>query len=535
MANWCLCAFSYHQPSFCVPWQPVLRQRLRVAKTPSLCKVKRFTSATSLTPLQAVSGDKEITFFATCPRGLGQFLAQEIACPEIGGSVTEIHSSGVEFTADSLQVGYAACLWLRTAMRVLQLVSKSPDIRDTSEDQDIYASLYSFVRHAADWTTILSRGQRSFSVQVRETDPASSHPRRQPVDSSQRHRQNDVSMFWSSQDDDDFDNVVGLHRSQICVKNAICDAIRDSGFDAPLKPESHATADVPLFLALHRGQASLYRDMAGASLHKRGYRFDSPMHRSSLNEAVAAGMLYFAGFLPDGTYDTNSQVQNILTESEVIEKDVVKVVDPMCGSGTLLIEAALCRLHIAPGLYRQAFAFQHWHDFDKVAFKALVEKALKSQRADSEINMVFYGSDESEASIDLARRNLRRLRMTDLVRLQVSDIAKLRLSSTSQKCLVLCNPPWGRRLDGEVEAWDSLGRFVRQHARGGQAVLLSGDASLTKGLRMRARAKLPIRIGNVDCRALAYNIFRERSSQLVVDKTTLTDRTSHSNTELPAT
>jgi 23S rRNA (guanine2445-N2)-methyltransferase / 23S rRNA (guanine2069-N7)-methyltransferase len=530
MADWGFGAFVYHQPAFCATWQPSLRQRVLVAKTSSTRKVRTRSHVTSLSSLQAVSGDTTVTFFATCPRGLGTFLAQEVACPEIGGSVTEIHSSGVEFTADSLQVGYAACLWLRTAMRVLQLLSRSADIRDASEDHDIYASLYSFVRDAADWTTILSGGQRSFSVQVRETEPAASRPRRQPGD-SHRHRHNDFSKSWSVQDDD-FDDVVGLHRSQICAKNAICDAIRDSGFDAPLKPESHACADVPLFLALHRGQASLYRDMAGASLHKRGYRFDSPMHRSSLNEAVAAGMLYFAGFLPDGTYDTSNQVENVSTGPEDQEKKVVKVIDPMCGSGTLLIEAALCRLHIAPGLYRQAFAFQNWHDFHKAAFKTIVEKALKSQRADSEINMVFYGSDESEASIDLARRNLRRLRMTDLVRLQVSDIAKLRVSSSSQDCLVLSNPPWGRRLGGEVDAWDALGRFVRQHASGGQAVVLSGDASLTKGLRMRARAKLPIRIGNVDCRALAYNIYSEPSSNQGDDKAAFTDRNSNSNSEV---
>jgi 23S rRNA G2445 N2-methylase RlmL len=453
-------------------------------------------------------GGTELTFFATCPRGLGHYLASEVMAPEVGGEVTEVHASGVEFTASSIDVGYAACLWLRTAMRVLHLLSRSDDIRAAGDDPDMYDSLYNFVQDSADWTTLLSGGRRSFSVQVREQEPAPLRSQRQPFD-SWRHGGPGKVLPGRIADEPSAD-LIGLHRSQICTKNAICDALRDDGQDAPLKPESHATADVPLFLALHRGKASLYRDMAGASLHKRGYRYDTPMHRSSLNEAAAAGLLYIAGFRPDGSLTPRAQPENAPPDSKAGDPEGITIVDPMCGSGTLLTEAVLCRLHIAPGLYRREFAFQKWHDFNRAAFKAIVEKALKVQRPDSQLCMRLYGSDISEAAIELARRNLSRLRMTDLVHLEVSDIADLRFARAANGMLVVCNPPWGRRLDGEVEAWELLGRFLRQHARGGRAVLLSGDASLSQGLRMRVGSKVPIRIGNVDCRALVYEVHNGR-------------------------
>jgi 23S rRNA G2445 N2-methylase RlmL len=220
-------------------------------------------------------------------------LATEIASPDVGGQVTQVHASGVEFSGDSMATGYAACMWLRTAVRVLCLVAATTDIRAESDvGEDDYSALYSFVRKAAAWDVLLVGGTRSFSIQVRESEAA---PTQQPIRGRGSGRR-------GSRDGGAGAVVFGVHKAQVCGKDAICDALRDVGLEAPPRPESHATSDVPLFLALHRGQATLYRDMAGSSLHKRGYRSDTPLHRSSLNEAVAAGMLYLAGFQTDGAF-----------------------------------------------------------------------------------------------------------------------------------------------------------------------------------------------------------------------------------------
>jgi hypothetical protein len=285
-------------------------------------------TATSPDVLPSTSGipaDGKYIFFATCPRGLGSVLAAEVSSAEVAGDVMHVHASGVEFSGTSMMTGYAACMWLRTAVRVLCLVASTPDIRiECGIGEDDYTALYNFVRKAADWDVILSGGSRSFSVQVRESESLPTHRQeRRPLRG--RGRRN-VGGPAHRDAQDGF--VFGAHKAQVCAKDAICDAIRDVGLETPPRPDSHATSDVPLFLALHLGQASLYRDMAGASLHKRGYRSDSPLHRSSLNEAVAAGMLYLAGFQPDGSFRlVTKRAHSSLIDSGIDEMGAVQAIE----------------------------------------------------------------------------------------------------------------------------------------------------------------------------------------------------------------
>lgn len=447
--------------------------------------------------------------------GLGKVLAVEIESAEIGGSVTKVFASGVEFSASSMRAGYAACLWLRTGIRVLHLLSRTPDIAGEDAGGNDFDALYSFVRSAADWPTLLGGADtRTFSIQVREPpmkeggrddfsrDVGRRGGRRSPAQGPMRE-------------------TFGTQRAQLCAKNAICDVLRDSGVGLPGRPQSHGDADVPLFLALKDGEASFYRDMAGASLHKRGYRSDSVMHRSSLNEAVAAGMLMLAGFKPSGSFKSGRREalaakrrRHVGADDDAVGSEGgskprrLVLVDPMCGSGTLLIEAALFRLRVAPGLYRKEFPFERWNDFDGVSYRKLVEEAVALQRTDDDINIEMIGNDSNPAALDLARKDLERTQLSHLVRLVHGPADQLKLENDAT--LVVCNPPWGLRLDDEDVAWEQLGGFLRDSAPGGSAILLSGDADLTSRLRMRAREKTPIRIGNIDCRAIIYDVL-ERS------------------------
>lgn len=428
-------------------------------------------------------------------------LAVEIEGSEIAGTVTKVFASGVEFTASSMRVGYAACLWLRTGIRVLHLLQRTPDILEGDVGGDDFTALYNFVQSAADWSNLLyGSDKRTFSVQVREP-PVSDQGR--SIDNSRQGRRRSAAQRAVRE-------TFGAQRAQLCAKNAICDALRDAGLSIPERPLSHGEADVPLFLALNNGEASFYRDMAGQSLHKRGYRSDSVMHRSSLNEAVAAGMLLMAGFTPSGSFKSGRKEALAAKRGPVLESEVMPkanrlvLVDPMCGSGTLLIEAALVRLHIAPGLYRREFPFERWGDFDSKTYDTLVKQAVACQRTDEEINIDLIGNDSNPAALDLARKDLERTQLSHLVRLVHGPVDRLELQKDAT--LVVCNPPWGMRLDDEEAAWEHLGTFLRKYAPGGSAILLSGDAGLTRGLRMRRRFAAPIRIGNVDCRAIVYDI-----------------------------
>lgn len=443
-------------------------------------------------------------YFATCARGLGEVLAREIKSEQVNGEVLDVASSGVRFVASEPNhiTGYRACIWLRTAMRVLLEVAHQQihpeDTTSYRRNTDLSQAVYEFVKDSADWSRLLDGGLKSFSIQVRVSEDTSNRKqqfsgRAQRGARSERERAPKFSALVPSE-----------HTVQVRAKDAICDALRDAGFEKPPKPESHGESDVPLFITLHGSSITCYLDMAGASLHKRGYRSDGAMHRSSLNESVAAGMLYMAGFQPDGSF-VSTKKENSTSGTP---RGPLTIVDPMCGSGTLLIEAALLRLRVAVGLYRKRFAFQTWVDFDDAVFQQLLSEAVGLQRSDDDVSANFIGNDINPSALALARRDLERTRLANIISLHHADARELALPAPPT--LTISNPPWGMRLGGEIMAWECMGKFLREYAGGCTAVFLSGDAGVTRGLRMKARKRMPVRIGNVDTRVLIYDVLPKR-------------------------
>lgn len=448
-------------------------RRISATSRKTRLPIQSHTSQNPIAPPSPASNATPQIYFATCARGLGHVLADEIKAWPIHGKVLDIASSGVLFqsTTASQKTAYRACFWLRTAMRVLHQIA-SYQLPNSSHLPTMADAIYDFIYSATDWQHHLASGHKTFSVQVRLSQPANSNSR-----SSYRRSHTPISTAIPS------DRTV-----QTRVKDAICDAVRASTSNKPFRPTSHADADLPLFVTIHDARITLYRDMAAASLHKRGYRTGA-LHRSSLNETVAAAMLYFAGFSPDGSFNG---------------ADDILLTDPMCGSGTLLIEAALLRMRIATGLYRRHFVFENWVDFEPDVFRAVVEEAVQAQRKDSEAGLRIVGGDINMASIEMARRDVENMRLENLISLQHVHAEQLFLPDIPT--LTVCNPPWGRRLE-EGEAWLALGQFLRQHAGGGsKAVVLSGEAGLSQGLRMKAQRRFPVRVGNVDTRVLLYDV-----------------------------
>lgn len=420
------------------------------------------------------------TYFATCAQGLGDVLAEELRSKHINADVLEVATSGVRFRGISEPehiTAYRACLWLRTATRVLHFLFSVS--LPTSNRVATLDAVYDLVKQRVDWGHYLQGGRRTFSIQIR-TSEDSDHP--------------------------------SFRLLQIRAKDAICDSLRDAHLEKPPPPENHGEADLPLVLVLHNGVLTLYRDMAGVSLHKRGYRADTALHRSSLNESVAAGMLYLAGFTPEGSVFIDDA-----------PPDQLFVVDPMCGSATLLIEAALLRLQVAVGLYRQSpFPFEHWPEFSPKEFAAVRDEAVSAQISDKDACIRLLGTDIHKGAIRLAQTDVAATRLDSLIKLSHCDIRDARLSRSPT--LVVSNPPWGKRLE-DGDAWHEMGVFLREQAAGCRAAFLSGDASATRALRMKARNRYPLRTGNMSTRVLIYDVLPKLSEEKKIQRAALLSKT----------
>lgn len=498
-----LSRFADHGPHRC----PSARKTFGCA--PSACRASM--NMQTKRPAQSETSDagRNHSFFATCPRGLGTYLATEIESTHVKGTVIDVAASGVRFESPSFDVGMRACIWLRTAMRVLHQVAHS-DFAVRSESRKDYLDaedVYRFVRDEVDWAELIGARGLSFSIKVRVSGTNSHRETRGGRRGPSRFREDSSSRY--GQREPVFNDAL----VQVKAKDAICDALRDAGFDKPPRPESHAAADLPIFVVVHQCSITIYRDMSGSSLHKRGYKDSVPIHRASLNETVASGMAYISGLSPYGTYENDEGL------GETDSAHPRTIVDPMCGSGTILTETALCIKQVAVGLFRRDFAFERWDDFDASSFRAIIAEAEEIAKQFEHRPVNFIGNDISKGAISLARQVVRNAGLSDCIRLCNYDIRDFEPSETPK--LVMSNPPWGMRLDEEEDAWCDIGDFLRQNCTGSTAVLMSGDMGLTRSLRMRARQKHPIRIGNVDTRVLLYDVLsKEQVMQLSAKRKT---------------
>lgn len=265
----------------------------------------------------------------------------------------------------------------------------------------------------------------------------------------------------------------------LVVKDAVCDQF--VRFDGARPDVDRDQPDLPLKLVLQRDQAILYRDFGGAPLHKRGYR--EVQHKSPLNEALAAGLVLLSDW--DGAGP---------------------LVDPMCGSATLLVEAAFLAMDRAPGLGR-AFAFERWRDTDQEAWQKVYDEAEARAARGQDRCPDLAGNDRHPGAIAIARRALQQAKLTDAVQLQEGDARDWQPPFDPE--WVVTNPPYGERLqsdDGTLyESWRALGNFLHR-CQGATAHVLCGDPSLTRHLGLRADRKIPVHNGPIECRWLRYEV-----------------------------
>lgn len=258
------------------------------------------------------------------------------------------------------------------------------------------------------------------------------------------------------------------------------DAIADS-FNAKYgKRPSVRLVNPDIYVHLHISQemCTLCMDSSGESLHKRGYRTEQT--EAPLNEVLAAGMLLLAGW-----------------------KGQTNFIDPMCGSGTLPIEAALIALNIPAGIYRQRFAFQSWKDYDADLFDEIYDE--DTQRP---FEYKIYGSDISRQAIAIATRNVERAGLKKYINLKVKPIQEI-LTTVGNEGLLMTNPPYGERLKPEdlMGLYADLGERLKHVFTGYQAWILSYRKECFDHIGLRHSKRFFLMNGSLECELRQYEIF----------------------------
>ena len=275
--------------------------------------------------------------------------------------------------------------------------------------------------------------------------------------------------------------LTSLNFITLKIKDAVCDKIR---LLSGRRPSVDTRApDVPIQAHLTDRDFTLYLDTTGEPLFKRGLRRttgDAP-----LRENLAAGLLRLAAWQPE-----------------------IPILDPMCGSGTILIEAALIALDIAPGSGRR-FAFERLTNFDPRRWRELRRKTTARQKAKNPL--AIYGSDISSDALKAARANLVAAGIAECVTLQCANV--LDLTPPANTGIIVSNPPYGVRLGEQqrlAEFYPKLGDSLKKRFTGWSAYLLSADMRLPKLIHLATSKRMPLFNGALECRLFEYKMVAGR-------------------------
>lgn len=395
--------------------------------------------------------------FAACPRGLEAALVDELQ--SLGAVDCRALGGGVRFRGDRA-VAYAANLWSRLASRVMRSIAR----RRYRDDDDLYR-----LANGVEWERFFDAG---CTLRV------------------------DVSAQRSP--------LRSLNFATLRIKDGIVDRLRTALGERP-SIDTRAP-DVRVFAHLDAREATLYLDLSGEPLFKRGWRSGADDKGAApLKENLAAGLLALAHWSPE-----------------------LPLYDPFCGSGTIAIEAAQRAFELAPGTAR-SFGFERLLDHDAALWKRLVDDASRRARsaaqriADAPGAVRVAGSDIDAAGIARARRNLLRAGLPEhAVSWTVLDAARLR-APFDVPGLIVTNPPYGERLQAHSGAararatheatMQGFGAALKRAFAGWRVCVLSSDAQLPRQLGMQERRRTPLFNGAIECRLFGFEVFGPRETQ----------------------
>ena len=260
------------------------------------------------------------------------------------------------------------------------------------------------------------------------------------------------------------------------VKDAIVDQFRERTGKRP--NISISNPDIRLHIHIAEDKCTLCLDSSGESLHRRGYRQESV--EAPLNEVLAAGMILMTGWQGDCDF-----------------------IDPMCGSGTLLIEAALIAHNMAPGLFRKEYAFEKWPDFDADLF----DKIYNDDSQEREFHHHIYGYDIDIKAVNTARLNAKAAGLTSDITVEEQDFKDF--VKPREKSIIVCNPPYGERISTPdlLGTYKMIGERLKHQFTGNDAWILSYREECFEQIGLKPSIKIPLFNGSLECEFRKYQMF----------------------------
>jgi putative N6-adenine-specific DNA methylase len=261
------------------------------------------------------------------------------------------------------------------------------------------------------------------------------------------------------------------------TKDAVVDRFRDRTGERP--SVNLDDPDLRINIHIYKETCTVSLDSSGYSLHKRGYR--KVTGPAPLNEVLAAGLIQLSGW--DKT---------------------VPLFDPMCGSGTILIEAAMLARNIPSGYYRPSFGFERWKDFDTDLWKKVREEE-NGKIMDSPV--VIHGSDISSRAIAIATENVAYTNLRDHIQLAVSAFDETK--STGETGMIICNPPYDERLqiDNIIAFYKRIGDVLKHNYKGYEAWIISSDLRALKFIGLHPSKKITVFNGPLECRFVRFSLY----------------------------
>ncbi|WP_044875031.1 bifunctional 23S rRNA (guanine(2069)-N(7))-methyltransferase RlmK/23S rRNA (guanine(2445)-N(2))-methyltransferase RlmL [Pseudomonas sp. LFM046] len=383
--------------------------------------------------------------FLTCPKSLEGLLVEEatrLGLQEVREQVAAVRGQG------DLETAYRLCLWSRLANRVLLVLKRFP----VQNAEDLYQGVL-----AVDW-----------------------HDHLMPSGS--------LAVEFSGHGS----GIDNTHFGALKVKDAVVDKLR--GADGVRPSIDKVNPDLRIHLRLEKGEAILSLDLAGHSLHQRGYRLQQGA--APLKENLAAAILIRAGW------------PRIAAEGGALA-------DPMCGVGTFLVEAAMMAADIAPNLKRERWGFTNWLGHVPALWKKLHEEArIRAEEGLAKPPLWIRGYEADPRLIQPGRNNIERAGLSDWVKIYQGELATFEpRPDQNQKGLVVSNPPYGERLGDEASLlylYQNLGERLRQSCLGWEAAVFTGAPELGKRMGIRSHKQYAFWNGALACKLLLLKVLPEQ-------------------------
>jgi 23S rRNA (guanine2445-N2)-methyltransferase / 23S rRNA (guanine2069-N7)-methyltransferase len=406
-----------------------------------------------------------MVFFATCATNQQDILEHEIK--SLGVEEAIVNAGGVEFEG-TLEQAYKFCLYTRVSSKLMMDLYEDDDVKDADE---LYESAVQIP-----WEEWLNP-ETTFSIS-----------------------QTVIQCSW----------LKNGHFAAVRLKDAIVDRIR-SKFDGERPNVDKENADVSFHIHVRGNMVTYLVDFSGSSLHKRGYR--KAFIDVAMRETLAATVL------------KRSEYRRIL-ESEEDLQELPALLDPFCGAGTILIEAALWASKVAPGLIDvDRFAFFKLPIHDETVWDGVLQQAIKEEEEGSTKEFKFYGWDINPDSIAVAKKNAKAAGVDDKIEFAVKDFTKITKEDVpSSVGYIVTDPPYGVRLDNTNidKLYESVGKQLNALFSGWNVSILCGEQELLSFINMKPKRTNHVTNGNIDCQIAHYYVFsdeeREEMTRKAIEK-----------------